>query len=204
VGGRAHGPREPRRRQDVQDAAARVFYERGYAGATVQEVAEAVGILKGSLYYYIEGKEDLLFGVLEQVHDEVDAILAEVRAMPDLVPMERLREYVTRMIVHSLGHTIALTVYYHDVEELTAGRRAKIYARRRIHEDFITEVIAAAQRDGRVARDAEPRLLARTAFATVVWIYRWYGTGQFPSQHDAAQSCVRFVIAGITGRLPDR
>ena len=48
-----------RRQQEVIEAAARVFHEKGYESTSIQDIAEAVGILKGSLYYYIRSKEDL-------------------------------------------------------------------------------------------------------------------------------------------------
>jgi hypothetical protein len=50
-----------KRADEIFEAAVKVFYERSYAGATVQDVADEVGILKGSLHHYIATKEDLLF-----------------------------------------------------------------------------------------------------------------------------------------------
>ncbi len=60
VGGTVEALHRPRKRRDqeVIDAAAKVFYERGFADASVQDVADELGILKGSLYHYIETKED--------------------------------------------------------------------------------------------------------------------------------------------------
>src|SRR4051812_27611291 len=87
----AKGPR--RRDQEVLDAAAKVFHTRGYADASVQDIADELGILKGSLYHYIDSKEDLLFRLLDETHDDVQKNLDEVAALPDLTPLERLREY---------------------------------------------------------------------------------------------------------------
>ena len=85
------GTRTPKRRdREVIDAAAKVFYRRGYADASVQDIADELGILKGSLYHYIDTKEDLLFRLLSETHDDVHAILDEVAEMPDLEPLERL------------------------------------------------------------------------------------------------------------------
>ena len=86
-----NGPKK--RDREVLDAAARVFYERGYSDASVQDVADELGILKGSLYHYISSKEDLLFRLLDGTHAEVSRILDEVSAL-DLPPLERLHEYV--------------------------------------------------------------------------------------------------------------
>ena len=70
----------PRRDQEVLSAAARVFHARGYADASVQHVADELGILKGSLYHYISSKEELLYRLLDETHEEVSRILDEVAA----------------------------------------------------------------------------------------------------------------------------
>ena len=55
--------------QEVVDAAAKVFAEKGYRAATLRDIAAELGMLKGSLYYYIETKEDLLYELLRRVHE---------------------------------------------------------------------------------------------------------------------------------------
>ena len=50
----------------IVDAAAKIFREKGYKEATLEDIADEVGILKGSLYYYIDKKEDLLYAVVER------------------------------------------------------------------------------------------------------------------------------------------
>src|SRR4051794_38523212 len=91
----------PRRDEEVLSAAARVFHAQGYAGTSVQDVADELGILKGSLYHYISSKEELLFRLLDGTHTDVSRILDEVAAA-DLPPLERLREYVCRQVAYSL------------------------------------------------------------------------------------------------------
>ena len=59
----AHARRN--RDEEVVAAAAKVFYERGYSAATVQDIVDELGILKGSLYHYINTMEDLFFRIFE-------------------------------------------------------------------------------------------------------------------------------------------
>jgi AcrR family transcriptional regulator len=61
-------PKGPQRER-VLEAAARVYYEKGFATATMQDIADRVGILKGSLYYYVESKDALLVEIVERAHD---------------------------------------------------------------------------------------------------------------------------------------
>src|ERR1700742_1891186 len=93
-----------RRDEEVLDAAARVFARRGYADASVQDVADELGILKGSLYHYIRAKEDLLFWLLEAVHADLQQILDEVAAEEGLEPRDRIALYVQRNVAYNLDN----------------------------------------------------------------------------------------------------
>ena len=104
------------------DAAARVFARRGYADASVQDVADELGILKGSLYHYIKMKEDLLFWLLEEVHGDVEVILEEVAKAEGLAPLERIELYVKRQVLYNLDNLERISIYYHDVESLSEER----------------------------------------------------------------------------------
>lgn len=55
------------------ESAAEIFRDHGYDGTSLQQIADAVGILKGSLYHYIKSKEDLLFAIIKRNHDHVTA-----------------------------------------------------------------------------------------------------------------------------------
>ena len=187
-----------RRDREVIDAAAQVFYERGYADASVQDVADALGILKGSLYHYIDTKEDLLFRMLEETHDDVHRILDEVAAAEGLDPLERLRLYIRRQVEYNLDNLARVSVYYHDLERLSEGRRREILARRRLHERFVVDLIEQAQRSGRADASLDAQVLGRCIFATIIWTYRWYRPDRDPREH-VADMCAAFALRGVMG-----
>ena len=194
-------PRKVRKREpEVLDTAARVFHERGYADATIQDVADALGMLKGSLYYYIDSKEDLLFRLLEQVHDEVDEILTKVMDHEGS-PIEVIALYARLLAGYHLSNLVKITVYYHDVDQLSDQRRRLIYSRRRVHEEYVTGLIEAAQRDGTADPSQPARLLVSCVFGVLVWVYRWYRPrGQFRPEA-VVDACVAFVLSGLRGDL---
>jgi len=197
----AASPKEapPKRRdREVLDAAAKVFYERGYADSSVKNVADALGILKGSLYHYIETKEDLLFRLLQETHDDVDEILAEVEAVEGLNPLERLHLYVRRQVEYNIDALERVSVYYHDVDSLGAERRKQIFNRRHVHEKFVTRLISEAQESGLAAKSQDPRLLSPNIFATIIWTYRWYRPGRY-RRDEVANACADFALFGVTG-----
>lgn len=188
-----------RRDQEVIDVAAKVFYERGFADASVQDVADELGILKGSLYHYIDTKEDLLFRILEELHDDVQEILEEVVAAEGLKPLERLELYVRKQVLFNLENLPRIAVYYNDYDRLSEARRAQIVARRKVHEHYLTDVIEQAQGTGDANPDLNARLLSNFIHGAFIWTYRWYRPGGRVSREKVADTCAQFVLRGVSG-----
>ncbi|MCW2983846.1 MAG: TetR/AcrR family transcriptional regulator [Conexibacter sp.] len=182
---------------EVLAAAADVFARRGYAAATVQDVADALGILKGSIYYYIKSKEDLLARLVDEIHDEFDELLEGVAALEGMDPVERIAEYVRVHVEFNLRNSVRVSVYYNDLEHLGEANRKRILRRRRAHDDYITDMVLEAQREGLVDRDRDPRLLAYGVFAVMVWPYRWYTPRGRKRVGDIVEECVRFAVGGL-------
>ena len=187
-----------RRDREVLQAATTVFYRRGYADATVQDVADSLGMLKGSLYYYIKSKEDLLYRLAVEVHNDVDALLDQAVGLEDVSALARVQEYVRLQVAYNARNLEAISVYYHDVDHLSAESRKEIIERRRMHEAVVAGLIEQAQRDG----DADPArsayVLSQCVFATVIWIYRWYRPSSKLDVTQISETCARFVIAGVS------
>jgi AcrR family transcriptional regulator len=187
------------REREVLDAAAGVFHQHGYAAASIQHIADALGMRKGSLYHYIDAKEDLLFGILDAVHADVGVILADVRVLRDLTPLERLDEYVRRQVLFASPRRELMTIYFRDLDQLSPGRREALQRQRREHERFVRDVIARGQQAGEVV-DGDPRLLANLVFGTMMWIHRWYRDGRGVEPAEVAEQCRAFVHRGVARR----
>jgi TetR/AcrR family transcriptional regulator, cholesterol catabolism regulator len=197
--GKTGSPAKSRRRdREVLKAATTVFYRRGYADATVQDVADALGMLKGSLYYYIKSKEELLYRLASEVHDDVDALLSEVIALEGLSALERIQEFVRRQVEYNVRRLEAISVYHHDVHHLSKDLRHEIVDRRHTHEAVLVSLIEEAQRDGDADQRLNPYILSQSIFATVIWIYRWYRPSSGISVSELAETCVAFVTRGIS------
>ncbi len=182
--------RAARKRDDeVLDAAARVFARRGYADASVQDVADELGILKGSLYHYIRAKEDLLFWLLEAVHADVQAILDEVAAEEGLAPVDRISLYVQRQVAYNLDNLERASIYYRDAELLSEERQAAFTTLRRAHERFLSALIKEAQAEG------DPRILVQCVLSVIAGTTRWH-KGRI-SRATIAEQCARYAVSGL-------
>jgi AcrR family transcriptional regulator len=196
-GAAASGDRSRRRDAEVLAAATKVFYEKSYADASVQDVADELGILKGSLYHYIKTKEDLLDWLVQDVHDEVEEIVKEVQATEGLDPLESLELYIRKQVEYNARSLPRITVYHHDSDQLSPGPRKALRERQRSNEQVVIGWITEAQARGEVPKDADPRLLANCVFAVLIWVYRWYKPGGRAKVGELADVCANFALAGV-------
>lgn len=192
---RGSGPPKERKREIV-DAAARVFYAKSYHGASIQDVADEVGILKGSLYYYIDNKEDLLFETLDEQNERYYAILEKVNGSEGS-GLDRLKMFVTEHVRVVTSDVLTTTVFFRDFQRLSENRRRPILERRRSYENAVSEIIRQAQAEGEVAADLDPALTTRALFGMLNWTYTWYRSRGSASPADLAELYLRIFLDGI-------
>lgn len=188
-----------RRHAEVLDAAVKMFYESGYSDTSVEDIANELGILKGSLYYYIRSKEDLLYEIVRDVNDDVAALLADALENQQLPPLQRLTNYMIAQVEYNASNIKKITVYYDDLPLLGRGRLTEI--RRTLHniEKGVTDLITEAQQRGNIDPSVDPALATYAVFATVNWMYRWYKPrGRFRPP-EIAEFIAEFTLHGLTG-----
>ncbi len=191
---RSRPPR--RRRQEILEAAAGVFHEKGYKATSIQDIADAVGILKGSLYYYITSKEDLLFEILQDVHEQGLRNLKRIDGVQG-TPLQKIRAFVTVHVSHNAENLVKMAVFFHDFRSLSPERREIIVAERDLYDQHLRRLISAAQEDGSVCPDLDPKLTSIEILGMMNWIYHWYRPGGSLSVSALADSMADFVVAGL-------
>jgi AcrR family transcriptional regulator len=195
-----------KRQREIIDAAAEIFYRKGYSETSVQDVADAVGILKGSLYYYIDSKEDLLFQMLLEVHEDAKSVVTDTAAL-DIPPLDRLRTYIQRHVEYNAHNLAKIAVYYHDFGLLTPERRKAIVGQRNFYEDFVKSLIKEAQQRGEVDETIDPALISNAVFGIANWLYTWYKPDGSASPEYLGKLYAEVIVEGVRGgnmpKLPD-
>jgi AcrR family transcriptional regulator len=190
--------RAPRRRQsEILDAAAQVFHDKGYDSTSIQDIADAVGILKGSLYYYITSKEDLLYDIIQEVHRDGLKNLARIAALEGTA-LQKIRAFVVVHFTHNAENLVKVGVFFKDFRSLGEERRKVIVEERDEYENFLRDLIKAGHRDGTVCRDLEPKLSAITILGMLNWLYQWYRPEGEWSATAIANAYGDFVVAGLS------
>lgn len=168
---------------EILDAAAKVFHERGYEASSVQEVADAVGILKGSLYHYIDTKEDLLFGILEGVLDDLAPHFDRWRSLEGTY-LSRTTTFIEEYTEHIIRNRVKVSVFFADFGALSPKHRAIINVSKDRYDEFLRDLISKGQSEGSIAPDVNPKLASLSIFGMANSTYQWYRPrgGQTPRQ----------------------
>ena len=190
-------PGAPRKRErEIVAAATRVFAEKGYAAASIQDVAEAVGILKGSLYYYFDTKEELLWKILVDVYDQALASLDESLASGGTA-LDRIRTFALRHVEFCAANRSGMTVFAREHDSLGEERRRELDGRRGAYHRQLAAVIADGQREGSVRPEVDPLLATRALLGMASGASGDVPTGEEPSLEALAAGCADLIVAGL-------
>jgi len=199
--GRARRRRRPRNadpqastRVDILKSAAAAFRRLGYHGATVEQIAAALHMKKGNLYYYFKNKEEILFACHQYSLDRLMQLLHEVQHS-GVSADEKLRRLVDAF-VHTILDELHGTALFLDLEALTPAHLKAAIVRRDEFERGVRQVLEEGMKGG-VFADGDPKLLAFAMFGAVNWIPRWFKPEGAASSKTIADLFADFFVAGL-------
>jgi len=180
-----------------------LFYRQGYAQTSMDDIARAAGLLKGSLYYYTDSKEDLLFRIVEEVHEVSRAQLDEAGTQEGHSALDRLLHFVRGQVEYLALNVKRVAVYHHEWHRLEGDRLKRVREARHEYNEALMALLQELQEEGSLSKDADLRIVANMVLATICWPYTWYRPNE-PSATELATSCADFVRAGLSAGMPKR
>jgi AcrR family transcriptional regulator len=186
----------PERFEEILDISAQIFLEQGYAGTTMRDIAERVGMLNGSLYYYIDSKEDLLFRVVERAYAVFSANLEAVESFEgDIV--QKLYALVYAHVTGSAEHYIVSSVYTQDFRILPVARQRKIVEFRDRHDEVFRSLLRDGQDEGVILAHLDIRLASIAILTMVSNVHRWYRPGGGWTPDYVARGYAEIALRGL-------
>jgi len=196
VGQRRRGG-DPARRNEILEAALVLFNERGYDGTGIQDIAERVGMLKGSLYYHIESKEEILQELIRRVYEEGLAVLrAAVSAERDpSAALHRVIEDHTRFV---LANTPGVSVALKELPALTPAYREGLDVLRSTYVAELRAVIADGVASASLRSTADPDVVVRAVIGTVNGACMWYMRERSEPPTDLPEQIADLLLEGLS------
>jgi TetR/AcrR family transcriptional regulator, cholesterol catabolism regulator len=159
------------RRRELTRTAARLFAERGYHGTSIGDLAEAMGVQKGSLYAHIDSKQDLLY---EATREGAQAFHSALDAVPEDAPVtERIRLALRahlRVVAEQLD---VATVFTREWRYLEGERALEFLSERRRYEERIRALFREGRDTGALRSDLDDGAAALLVLSAANWAYTW-------------------------------
>jgi TetR/AcrR family transcriptional regulator, cholesterol catabolism regulator len=188
------------RKQRIIDTAIKIFHEKGYRSATLDDVAKELGLSKAALYHYVSSKEALLSIIYIQALESFFAHAYRIGEQ-DLEPPEKLRVLIHNHIKHIIIENLAMfAVFFSEENQLPEKDFQKAQEEKRKY----TRVVEGIIQEGiskRYFRTTDAKLQAHAIIGMCNWLYKWYKPGERSRTPDEiAENFISFLEHGYLAR----
>jgi TetR/AcrR family transcriptional regulator, cholesterol catabolism regulator len=183
------------RLEEVLRSAANIFFAKGFHATSIEDVARDVGILKGSLYYYIKSKDDLLFQLLLAGIEDGDAYIAR-HIDPNADPVEQLERAIRAQIDYIIQNKVPFGLFLHEFDSLSGKRQHKLTSVMSRYNNRFVELVEKGQQQGKLMK-GEPWIIVNGMLGMCNWLYRWHDTDHISDNERIKQVFVDVIFKGI-------
>jgi AcrR family transcriptional regulator len=162
------------RREDIIKASANLFERVGYHKASMQMLADEVGLGKPTLYHYFKSKNEILHAIHQGTITQV-LELHKARVAKNLPPEALLRGVAEDMLGFIKKHPGYTRAFFDHIEELEPEHKKEIRAQRQEYMDAVVDAIRQGTETG-LFKECDPRLAALGFFGMINWTYKWIHT----------------------------
>ena len=187
------------RRIEILKSAAAAFRRRGYHGASVDEIASALDMTKGNLYYYFENKEEILFACHDYSLDELLALMEVVRAERTR-PDDKLRRLILAFI-HMMLDELQATALTLDLQALSPALLKRIITKRDRFDHGLRDIIQQGMDEG-LFRPGDPKMIGFAIMGAVNWITKWFDPAGPMTSEDIGQRFADYLVGGLLYESP--
>jgi AcrR family transcriptional regulator len=188
------------RRAAIVEQAAELYARKGFASASVADLADRLGASKALVYHYYPSKEEILFEVMDSHLRQLSEAVDETVAL-DAGAEDKLRALAHSFMRLYVGAAARHKVLLNELDALPPARRAEIVERQRRLIDAVEALILAIQ----PALADRPNLIRPAAmlfFGMINWTHTWYREGGGARADEIADLAADMALAGLSGLQP--
>jgi TetR/AcrR family transcriptional regulator, cholesterol catabolism regulator len=187
------------RKAEILSAAAELFAKQGFAGTSVRDIANACGILSGSIYHHFSAKEDLVEEIFTAYFDELTDRWVVVLAEP-WDARTKLEAMLRAAIENVDRHTAAARLFTHEWLDL---RHVGDFEKRWEEiEAMWLRLLRAGERDGSFRSDIDPALLFSVAMDVIRGLSGWYHQGHRYPIDTLSDAYIAVLMTGVVAETP--
>lgn len=191
----ADGAPESERLAEIYHVAAQIICDKGFDAMTMNDIAEAVGMTKAGVYHYIQGKRELLYGIMDYGMTQLEQrVIAPASAIAD--PEERLRAIITAHAQMIANGQHAITIVVDEVAGLETRPRKAINERKRVYFEFLRATLDELKAQGRL-QDIDTTVAAFSLFGMILWLPHWFRSEGRLNTEQVVNELIKMARTGL-------
>ena len=182
-------------REDILEAAAQVFRQKGFHGASMADIAEAVNLQKASLYHHVSSKQEILLSILDRA---LELLLERISAIAtqDISPDQKLKRMVREYMKILVENQDLAAVLLFEHRSLERKQHARHVPNRDKFEDLWKDVFVEGVDSG-IFHCENPALATRALLGIMNWTMTWYNPDGPLSTEQVADQYSNLILNGL-------
>ncbi len=154
-------------------ASARLISQQGFKEASLQKIADKVGLHKSTFFHYFNSKEELLLRILEKSVDEVNTNLERIINISELESKEKLRRAIENHLTLLTQHFDNVNIYLNELRGLSRKNQAVYLKKRKKYEKNIRKIIEEMKKE-RCFAGLDTKIVTFGLLGMLNWVAKWY------------------------------
>jgi len=189
------------KKAEILKAAAKVFRTKGYHATRIQDIADALGMQKGSLYYYISTKEDLLQGLVEEILEQSVELMDNIHNTQHK-PREKIRLCVESHLQLYHNNIDAFGVFLNeDLHLINKNSNNDVFSLLKDYENGWLQIFNEGVKSGEFSDKKNYKVIVKGIFGMLNWSYRWYHAKTGYSIKQVSEIFSDFILNGTNAEL---
>lgn len=186
------------RRDDILQAAVRLFVTKGYHAATLQDIADELGLTRPAFYYYFRSKQEILESLCQKSVTAADDIIDRALRQPSANLAQAVRQTLEAYAAY-IASDLTTAIMMRNYEEMSPAEKQRLTTRRRARQDKVLVLVKKGIRSGEFAAP-HPKIAVLTAFEAIHSVHSWYDSEGPLSREKVARVIVEQILSGLLSR----
>lgn len=183
------------KREEILEAATRLFYKKGYQSTSMNDLANEMGLSKSAIYHYFRSKEEILVEIYEKTITDATNELSEL-ASSDKSVIDKLRETIINQIERiMIERQSMLKIFFQEEGQLPDKFHKSIKKRKREYNRLIEGIFIEGISED-IFKKADPALFVNAFLGMCLWVYRWYKPNSKYTPEDISKYFVKLIEEG--------
>lgn len=188
-------------KEKITEQSVFLFEKKGFTETSIQDIVDAIGVTKGTFYYYFSSKEELLMDIHLRYIDEMLSNQNKIVDNDALSSKEKLLAIVQMLIGNIKTQGASAKIFFREMSNLNEERLAEIIPKRDQFRLTIEKVIKDGIDNGEFRKSLNVPIVTFGILGIANWSYQWFNPEGSMSDHEVAEVFTEMILTGIENQV---